>query len=354
VVKSAKTTNDHEARRFAENLYYQLEGRARRGEPLNSPAFGRVFDAWSKSLIGRNQRTIKYVNGNVRRVELWALRYFRDDRIDQVTENKLGDYFEWRLSQSRRPAVASLKNERTALRQLFGFAKRKGYINDIPELKIKSARPNARPDIPEAEWKRLCDYLPVFVDKAQDKRRQRERYYLVLYILILANTRIRIAEARKLQWRDISSTRTLTDETRAILTVRGKTGERETVCNIGVDQFLAELRSFRTAELGRIPSDDEHLFCGRDGAPIGSFKVGFNRVLKEAGVLFGSDGKRRVPYSLRHTYATMRISEGVNIFQLAANMGTSVEMIDDFYGKQRMRDPKNATEVTERRSRGVI
>jgi len=76
--------------------------------------------------------------------------------------------------------------------------------------------------------------------------------------------------------------------------------------------------------------------------------------LKEAGVLFGSDGKRRVPYSLRHTYATMRISEGVNIFQLAANMGTSVEMIDDFYGKKRMRDPKNATEVTKRRSREVI
>ncbi|HXU92717.1 MAG TPA: hypothetical protein VFP33_03580, partial [Gallionella sp.] len=49
-------------------------------------------------------------------IELWALRYFRDDRIDQITENKLGDYIEWRLNQPRRPAVASLKNERTALR----------------------------------------------------------------------------------------------------------------------------------------------------------------------------------------------------------------------------------------------
>jgi integrase len=105
-------------------------------------------------------------------------------------------------------------------------------------------------------------------------------------------------------------TPTLTGDSRAVLTVRGKTGERETVCNIGVDRFLAELKAFRTTELGRIPSGDEHLFSGRNGAPIGSFKVGFNRVLKEAGVLFGSDGKRRVPYSLRHTYATMRISEG--------------------------------------------
>jgi hypothetical protein len=41
----------------------------------------------------------------------------------------------------------------------------------------------------------------------------------------------------------------------------------------------------------------------------------------------------------------MRISEGVSVFQLAANMGTSVEMIESFYGKKRMRDPKMATEL---------
>jgi len=35
------------------------------------------------------------------------------------------------------------------------------------------------------------------------------------------------------------------------------------------------------------------------------------------------------------------------VFQLAANMGTSVEMIESFYGKKRMRDPKMATEATK-------
>ena len=49
-------------------------------------------------------------------------------------------------------------------------------------------------------------------------------------------------------------------------------------------------------------------------------------------------------------YATMRFSEGV-VFQLAANMGTLVEMIENFYGKKRMRDPKMATEVTKFRER---
>jgi hypothetical protein len=45
----------------------------------------------------------------------------------------------------------------------------------------------------------------------------------------------------------------------------------------------------------------------------------------------------------------MRLAEGVSVFQLAANMGTSVEMPEDFYGKKRMRDPKMASEVTKNR-----
>ena len=50
VVKSAKTSDDFEARRFAEDLYYQLEGRARRGKSVKSPTFKHVFEEWKKSL----------------------------------------------------------------------------------------------------------------------------------------------------------------------------------------------------------------------------------------------------------------------------------------------------------------
>ncbi|MEO8321732.1 MAG: tyrosine-type recombinase/integrase [Bradyrhizobium sp.] len=352
VVKSTKTTNDFEARRFAEDLYYRLEGKARRGEPLNSPTFRRVFTEWAKvPLADQVVRSARYVNGNVRRVELWALQYFADTSIDKVTEAKLADYVDWRLSQPQRPAIVTLKNERTAIRQLLRFAKRRGYITDVPEFAIKSGRINARPDISEAEWQRLVRFLPGYVDLAQDKRRRRERFYLVLYILIMGNTGIRIGEARKLKWRDVSTTRTLTDEVRSILSVRGKTGEREVVCNKGVESCLDELRSFRAEELGHAPPDQEHVFCHASGVPVGSFKGGFQRALKEAGVLFASDGKKRVPYSLRHTYATMRLAEGVSVFQLATNMGTSVEMLEDFYGKKRMRDPKMATELTKFRKR---
>jgi integrase len=61
-------------------------------------------------------------------------------------------------------------------------------------------------------------------------------------------------------------------------------------------------------------------------------KKGFNALIKEAGVDFDSKGQRRVIYSLRHTYATFRLHEGVNHFTLARNMGTSVKMLESFYG----------------------
>ena len=96
---------------------------------------------------------------------------------------------------------------------------------------------------------------------------------------------------------------------------------------------------------------EEPIFCHTNGRPIGSFKKGFEQVLNEAGVFSRIRWKETRPLSLRHTYATMRISEGVSVFQLAANMGTSVEMIESFYGKKRMRDPKMATEVTKLRGR---
>ena len=57
---------------------------------------------------------------------------------------------------------------------------------------------------------------------------------------------------------------------------------------------------------------EEPIFCHPNGRPIGSFKKGFQQVLDEAGVLRGSDGKKRVPYSLRHTYATNRFLPGAN------------------------------------------
>ena len=53
----------------------------------------------------------------------------------------------------------------------------------------------------------------------------------------------------------------------------------------------------------------------------------FNTALEEEGPKFTCDGKRRTAYSLRHTYISSWLMEGADIYQVAKNCRTSVEMI---------------------------
>ena len=43
------------------------------------------------------------------------------------------------------------------------------------------------------------------------------------------------------------------------------------------------------------------------------------------------EGNPRTAYSLRHTYISMRLNEGADIYQIAKNCRTSVEMIEKYY-----------------------
>src|ERR1700720_791628 len=56
-----------------------------------------------------------------------------------------------------------------------------------------------------------------------------------------------------------------------------------------------------------------------------------NTILGELELKFDRDGNRRTAYSLRHTYICLRLMEGADIYQVAKNCRTSVEMIETFY-----------------------
>jgi hypothetical protein len=57
----------------------------------------------------------------------------------------------------------------------------------------------------------------------------------------------------------------------------------------------------------------------------------FNNLLTRTNLKLDRDGKPRTAYSLRHTYICMRLMEGADIYQIAKNCRTSVEMIERFY-----------------------
>ena len=57
----------------------------------------------------------------------------------------------------------------------------------------------------------------------------------------------------------------------------------------------------------------------------------FNKILGQTGLKLDRDGKLHTLYSLRHFYICERLSEGADVYQLAKNCRTSVEMIQKHY-----------------------
>jgi integrase len=143
------------------------------------------------------------------------------------------------------------------------------------------------------------------------------------WIVVLVNTGLRTGEATKLQWSDV-----FINTDKPLLHVRlGKTGPRDVV---PLDAAVASLKSIRSRQQSYLTKQHKKLtqkhfvFSTRnrektDLKQVRSFRTGFNNFLKACSF---SDERRETslaPYSLRHSYTTMRIENGTSIPVLANN-----------------------------------
>jgi hypothetical protein len=70
-----------------------------------------------------------------------------------------------------------------------------------------------------------------------------------------------------------------------------------------------------------------------DGEKIITLIDQFKVVLEKAGLSKNRYDETYSLYSLRHFYAVTMLRKGVPVFDIARNMGTSVQIIDSYYGK---------------------
>jgi len=138
-------------------------------------------------------------------------------------------------------------------------------------------------------------------------------------VLFLANTGIRPDEAKHLQYRDVTVVKDeATGEEILEIEVRGKRG-------VGYCKSMAgAVRPFLRMKERSQPAPTDRLF------PT-DHKRQFNRILEELNLKFDREGNRRTLYSLRHSYISFRLLEGADIYQIAKNCRTSVEMIEKHY-----------------------
>ena len=332
---TTKTDNLKEAERFALDLYEDLYLTVKGGGSINTKTFKQVFEEWEKAVtvMGPTRQGGSWT-ATIERVRLYGLEYFGSMRITEIGAAEFGSFWVWRKGQFKRkePSNATLRRERTCLLPVFKFAVERGYIKVVPGTSAPKATTDRRPTFTLDEWRTLTRSARKWVEEGKHKATGRDRFVSQQYFLILANTGLRVGELRGLRWSDLRTVKT-DGGTRLIGYVKGKTGAREVAFQEGAEVYIQRLYDLRVDELAEAPPPNGLVVCHRDGTPIQTMKRSFQSLLDFAGVLSERDGGTRTIYSLRHFYATQRLSHETSPFLLAKQMGTSVEMLEKFYGQ---------------------
>lgn len=354
IYRSTRTTSEHEAFTFADNLYNQTLVKVLGGADLNSRKIVEAVDGYTKRFDrDRNVLSIHYRLLLLERCK----PFFGKKKFAELTTALLDDLIEHLSENSAKGNLSpnSIKRIHSDLKHFLNWCVEEGYLAAVPKFPRVKSKQSRRPHFDPHDWRRLVRHLREFV-KVNNGKIRRDRTMLVDYVLIMGNTGLRVGEARGLKWRDLREVRGEDGTTNLILTVKGKTGHREVVASKGdVKKYFRRIFQLRCDELtkaagkGAEPKPDEFVFCHPDGSVIQSFKKSFASLLKSAGVETDSFGQQRTVYSLRHTYATFRLQEGVNHYALARNMGTSVAMLEQHYGHTS--NVAAADELTKRKLR---
>jgi integrase len=356
VRRSTGFSDEFEARRYAEELYDDLRVQKRNGGPIQQQKFEKVFDQFKKLYRTEAPSERRYIEV-IGTIERYGLPFFKGKTIDAISNALMQQFMDWRFNHSIRAvsSPATVNKDLGSLKTLFKWLYRNGFVDRPIEFDKPKVKTSRRTNFDAADWAKLTRFLREWVKQGKSGEgggKERERILLTNYVLILANTGIRVGEARILRWRDVQTDKDEKGSPIVVLTVKGKTGKREVIArNFEVWDYFERIRTMREAELKRKVDRDEFVFCNREGKPIGSFKKGFQNMIAKAGVEFDTYGQRRTIYSLRHTYATFRLREGTHHFHLAQNMGTSVRMLEEYYGHVRSRDV--AEELTKTARRGT-
>jgi integrase len=231
---------------------------------------------------------------------------------------------------------STIRTEMTVFRAVMAYAIAKRYVaadrafGEIPgQLEVMR-----RDEFTLEEYRKLHTVARAWIKEATRPRSIWYRTVAYNFILIMCNTGMRPPEAKNLRWRDISTATDREGREIVVMWVRGKDKQRKLVAPKAVGDYFERIREITKRLCPRLEMAPDHpVFVNYEGgAEETLFTVMIRDILKRAGLLLGPTGVQRSTYCFRHTYATFRLSEGVDVYFLAEQMGTSVQMIEQHYG----------------------
>jgi integrase len=261
-------------------------------------------------------------------------RYVGTIQITQIAEDRWKSYPMWRQENGKgrsggRVSAGTVRDEMTTFRSVMAFAATKRYITQSLVFKGKLPLDKvAREEFTPTEYRKLHTFARQWVKDARASTNTTSRTLAYNFVLIMCNTGMRPSEAKNLRWRDVSIEKDKQGREFVRLAVRGKGKHRNLVAANNVATYVERIRS-----ISKATKPDDHVFTNYEGKPsLTLYHSLIESLLQDSELQMSSSGSRRSTYCFRHTYATFRLTEGVDVYFLAKQMGTSVKMIEDHYG----------------------
>jgi integrase len=338
------------AKDFAEDWYLGLRGRAHAGLiPKETRRQGKKFkEAAAKfveeaPILTQGERGPKWLQQYELKLNRIILPFLGEKHLGEITSGVIQDYRIWRAQNcktGKAPARSTIHQEIVCIRQVLKNARRHGWMEYLPDMAAPyktSGKITHRAWFSPEEYKRLYEATRRRAHEPKQERFKWECEQLHDYVLFAVNTGLRPDEAWRLQFCDVTIVEDeATDETILEIEVRGKRGTGYCKSMPGAVRPFERLKSRPrplridkpgrggTNEETRLPEPTDLLF------PRWQREL-FKTILDEEKLKADREGQPRTAYSLRHTYICLRLMEGADIYQIAKNCRTSVEMIEKFY-----------------------
>jgi integrase len=335
--KATKTDHLPTALRLAGDWYLDCKAAIRIGQ-FSPQARHTVGDAAKLALakfqarVERGERSDSYLKGIELLLEMALLPFFGAMDVTKVGPAKWAEYEAHLRATKPKLTRQTLHQHRNALRVCLNEAIRQEWIERLPNLKIEAiGKREGQPRVwfEPPEMRRLLKAARGHIKTLRQTRWAADSEECYDFIIWMANTGMRVGEARNVRFCDIEiETETATDGISRycclIKNIRGKRGTGE--CKSWFAAYNAYKRIVARRGIVDPSKSKEMLF-------LAHHRDMFNVILDKAGLKFTDTEPRRKRdfVSLRHTYIASRLLHGVPVYDVARNCRTSVAMIENHY-----------------------
>jgi integrase len=260
--------------------------------------------------------------------------YVGSTQIHLIGQDRWASYPTWRRENGKgrfreHISDSTIAFEMGAFNAVMNYAITKRYVPASHRFegrpKLKTMR---RDEFTLEEYRKLHSVGRKWMKAATTPQGIWYRAMCYNFMLIMCNTGMRPPEAKNLRWRDIMKAKDRDGREIVVMFVQGKGKSRKLVAPSSVGDYLERVRA-----LSKATKPDDPVFTIINGKPAKYlYSDTVQALLEEAGLRMGPNGIPRSTYCFRHTYATFRLSEGVDVYILSEQMGTSVKMIENHYG----------------------